>query len=165
MLELPSFPATSLANTTIVFDPVTRGTTKPKPGASVWRVAPFRLYSSEITPVLSIAVPVTVRLELVRVALLLGLVMLTVGLAMSVKLALTALALSTTTVQAPVPVHAPPQPAKLEPVAGVGVSVTLEPLAYGSSQSVPQLIPAGLLVTVPTPEPVLLTLSETAGGV
>jgi hypothetical protein len=48
-----------------------------------------------------------------------------------------------------VPVHAPPHPANVAPAAGVAVSVTPVPWSYDSVQSDPQLMPAGLLVTVP----------------
>jgi len=52
----------------------------------------------------------------------------------------------------------PLQPASVDPPAAVAVRVTLVPLAYGSEQSVPQLIPDGLELTVPLPVPVLLTV-------
>jgi hypothetical protein len=61
------------------------------------------------------------------------------------------------TLQLPPPAHAPPQPLKLEPLAGVAVSVTALPLAKLAEQVLPQLIPAGLELTVPLP--LLLTLS------
>ena len=61
-------------------------------------------------------------------------------------------------VQVPVPEHPPPdQPVNVEPPAGVAVRVTDVPLLYGSEQSAPQFMPAGLLVTVPVPEPALVT--------
>jgi len=66
----------------------------------------------------------------------------------------------TVTVQGPVPRQLDPvQPAKDEPAAGVAVRVTTVPLANDTEQLVPQLIPAGLLVTVPDPDPLLLTVS------
>jgi len=52
-----------------------------------------------------------------------------------------------------VPVQAPDQPVKLEPAAGAAVSVTDVPLLKLAEQVLPQLIPAGLLVTVPVPVP------------
>jgi hypothetical protein len=65
-----------------------------------------------------------------------------------------------TTVQvAPVPEQAPPQPAKLEPAAGAAVSVTLVPWGNEAEQVAPQLIPPGLLVTVPWPLPFFVTVS------
>jgi hypothetical protein len=57
-----------------------------------------------------------------------------------------------------VPVHAPPQPAKTHPVSGVALSATTVPRAYVAEHVEPQLMPAGLLVTVPDPD--VVTLSE-----
>src|SRR5437016_5723315 len=51
----------------------------------------------------------------------------------------------------------PLQPAKTESLAALAVSVTTVPLAYASEQSVPQLMPGGLEVTVPVPAPVRKT--------
>jgi len=47
----------------------------------------------------------------------------------------------------------PLHPAKVEPAAGVAVKVTDVPLLYVPEQVLPQLIPPGLLVTVPLPVP------------
>ena len=64
------------------------------------------------------------------------------------------------TVQEPVPVHPPPlQPAKTDPEAGAAVSVTAVPPENDLEQVVPQLMPLGLLVTVPLPVPFLVTWS------
>jgi hypothetical protein len=64
------------------------------------------------------------------------------------------------TAQVPVPEHpAPLQPPKMDPPSGVAVSVTTVPLANEAAHVAPQLIPAGLEVTVPVPAPVLLTAS------
>jgi len=52
---------------------------------------------------------------------------------------------------------------KTDPVAGVAVSVTSVPLAKLAVQVVPQSIPAGVLVTVPAPDPALKTLSAKVG--
>ena len=70
------------------------------------------------------------------------------------------------TVHVPVPVHAPLQPANVEPDAGVALKVTTVPLLKEAEQVLPQLIPAGLLVTVPFAEEFLITLtaSVTCGG-
>jgi hypothetical protein len=58
----------------------------------------------------------------------------------------------------------PPHPAKVEPLAGVSVNVTVVPLLKVAEQPVldpvVQLIPAGLLVTVPLPVPAVVTVSE-----
>jgi len=56
--------------------------------------------------------------------------------------------------------HPPPlQPVKEEPADGEAVKVTTVSLLKADEQIVPQVIPAGLLVTVPLPFPVLLTES------
>jgi hypothetical protein len=64
-------------------------------------------------------------------------------------------------------VHAPDQPAKVSPVAGVSERVTEE---FGAKAAVQlagvaeeQLIPAGLLVTVPVPVPAKATVNPTPG--
>ena len=64
------------------------------------------------------------------------------------------------TVQVLVPAQPPPlQPVNVEPAAGVAVSVTAVPLGNAAEHVVPQEIPAGELVTVPVPAPVVLTVS------
>jgi hypothetical protein len=73
------------------------------------------------------------------------------------KVAVTAWAALIVTVQLPVPVHALLQPAKLEPVAGVSVRVTLVPLAKFALHVPGQVMPAGMLVTVPDPLPATVT--------
>src|SRR5207245_4243333 len=81
-----------------------------------------------------------------------------------VKVAVTVVAAESVTVQAPGPVQpAPLQPPKVEPAAGAAVSVTAVPLAKLAAQVAPQLMPAGLLVTVPAPAPALETVSTRAG--
>ena len=62
------------------------------------------------------------------------------------------------TTQAPVPVHPPDQPENLYPLPGVGVSVTFVFLKNENLQVDPQLIPAGLLVSVPVPDFVTVRL-------
>jgi hypothetical protein len=74
------------------------------------------------------------------------------------KVAVTDLAADIVTEHVPVPVQLPLQPAKVEPAAGVAVNVTAVPLAYEAEQVAPQLIPAGLLVTVPLPVPLFVTV-------
>ncbi len=76
------------------------------------------------------------------------------------KVAVTVCAALIVTVQVPVPEQPPPlQPEKVEPAAGTAVKVTELPLAYVAAQVAPQAMPAGALVTVPLPAPVLLTVS------
>ena len=70
---------------------------------------------------------------------------------MNVAVQLRATSIETFPVLHAVPVH----PAKVVPVAGVAVSVTSVPLLNEAEQVPPQLIPAGLLVTVPLPLPAL----------
>src|SRR5437867_13354712 len=47
----------------------------------------------------------------------------------------------------------------MEPATGAAVKGTAVPLAYVAAQVAPHEIPAGALVTVPVPAPVLLTVS------
>ncbi|CDH44882.1 hypothetical protein BN874_20002 [Candidatus Contendobacter odensis Run_B_J11] len=49
-------------------------------------------------------------------------------------------------------------PAKVEPLATVAVRVTVVPLLNLAEQVAPQLIPAGLVITVPEPVPALPTV-------
>jgi len=60
-------------------------------------------------------------------------------------------------VQVPVPVHAPPQPAKMAPVAGMAVNVTLVPLVKDARQVLPQLMPLGEEPTAPLALPIFRT--------
>src|SRR5205809_6063380 len=72
----------------------------------------------------------------------------------SVKVAVTVVARESGTTHVPVPEHPPPlQPVKVEPAAGVAVSVTAVPLAKLAVQGAPQVIPTGALVTVTLPVP------------
>jgi len=50
-----------------------------------------------------------------------------------------------------VPAQSPPHPVNVYPVPGEAVSVTGVLVPYDAAHVVPQLIPAGLLVTVPVP--------------
>ena len=50
----------------------------------------------------------------------------------------------------------PLQPAKIDPAAAVAVRATALPLLKVAEQVLPQLIPAGELVTVPLPVPALI---------
>jgi hypothetical protein len=67
------------------------------------------------------------------------------------KAAPTAVSAFNTTVHFPAPEQAPLQPENESPAAGVAVSVTDEPAAKLALQLVPQLMPAGVLLTVPDP--------------
>src|SRR5688572_12442764 len=71
------------------------------------------------------------------------------------KFAVTVCAEFSVTVQGAVPEQPPPDQPVNMPVVAVAVSVTIEPSAYCSVQSAPQLMPAGFDVTVPVPVPVL----------
>jgi len=74
------------------------------------------------------------------------------------NVAVTEVAAFNVTLQVPEPEQPPPlQPEKVEPAAGVAVKVTAVPLANGAEHVAPQAMPAGLLVTVPAPA--LLTVS------
>jgi hypothetical protein len=59
----------------------------------------------------------------------------------------------------PALVQLPDQPANVEPEAGVAVKLIAVPLLSVVEQELPQLIAAGLLVTVPVPVPARLTVS------
>src|SRR3989442_12917995 len=75
------------------------------------------------------------------------------------KVAVTDWAAFIVTTQLPVPLHpAPLQPLNADPLAGVAVKVTDVPLTKAALHVVPQLIPAGLLVTFPPPLPASVTV-------
>ena len=69
-----------------------------------------------------------------------------------VKLVVTLLFALTVNTQLPVPEQAPPQPAKVEPLAGVAVSVTDVPEFTVAEQVDPQFIPPPETVPEPVPE-------------
>ncbi|GAC1433394.1 MAG: hypothetical protein NVS1B11_37050 [Terriglobales bacterium] len=73
---------------------------------------------------------------------------------------LDALELLSVTLQAPVPEQAPPQPPNEFFAAGVAVSATCVPLAKLALHVPGQLIPEGLLITVPEPTPDSETVNE-----
>ena len=107
--------------------------------------------------IVKLAGGVTRLTEFGEIELTLGaVVVLPANVAVMVMLALTF------RIHAAVPLQLPPlQPVNVEPDAGVAVSVTLVPGVYASEQSEEQLMPAGLLVTVPLPT--RLTVSVTGG--
>lgn len=78
--------------------------------------------------------------------------------AVELKVAVTAAFALNVTAHVLVPVHAPLHPPKDEPEAAVAVRVTAMPEAKLAVHVVPQLIPAGLLVTVPLPLPARVTV-------
>jgi len=89
----------------------------------------------------------------------------TVSTRAGVKVAVTVVAAEIVTVQLPVPEQPPPvQPVKVEPAAGAAVSVMAAPLAKLAEQVAPQVIPAGLLVTVPVPAPAGVTVNTKVGA-
>jgi len=61
--------------------------------------------------------------------------------------------------QAPAPLQAPDQPANVELAFGVAVNVIAVPAAKLALHVVPQLMPAGVLLTVPAPVPAATTLT------
>ena len=75
-----------------------------------------------------------------------------------VNVAVTEAAALIVTVQFPVPVHAPLQPVNVEVASGAAVNVTTVPASYDALQVAPQVIPAGLEVTVPLPVPLVVTV-------
>src|SRR3989442_13441437 len=75
------------------------------------------------------------------------------------KVAVTDWAAFIVTTQIPVPLHpAPLQPLNTDPLAGTADNVTDVPMTNDALHVAPQLIPAGLLVTVPPPLPVFVTV-------
>ena len=88
----------------------------------------------------------------------------TVSVYCGTKFAVTVVSAVTVTTHVPVLfVHAPAQPVKREPDAAVAVNVTPVPMLYFSVQSVPHVMPVGELLTVPTPIPLLITVSVYCG--
>src|SRR5438046_7659741 len=87
-----------------------------------------------------------------------------VSVKVGAKVAVTVVAADIVTVQGPVPVQPPPlQPRKTELAPGVAVSTTTVPLAKLAVQLAPQLMSPGVLVTVPVPSPLGLTVSAKTG--
>jgi hypothetical protein len=78
------------------------------------------------------------------------------------KVALTEESPSSVMLHAPVPEHAPDQPAKALPDAGVAVSATGVPAANDAAHCVPQSMPAGFETTAPLPT--VLTINPCVAG-
>jgi len=121
--------------------------------------------STTTVPLAKLAVQLAPQLTspgmLVTVPFPLGL---TVSVKVGVKIAVTVVAADIVTVQGPVPVQPPPfQPRKTELAPGVAVSTTTVPLAKLAVQLAPQLMSPGVLVTVPVPSPLGLTVSAKVG--
>jgi hypothetical protein len=86
-------------------------------------------------------------------------ILVTVSVADCAKDAVTVAAAVIATVHEPLPLQpAPLHPAKIEPAAAVALRVTVVVVAKLAEQVPPQLIPAGVLVTVPLPDPILFTV-------
>ena len=81
------------------------------------------------------------------------------------KVAVTEFAALKATLQVAFPVHPPLQPEKMSLVAGVSLSVTWLFCGKLAEHVAGQLIPAGLLVTVPVPAPAMVTVIAEPGGV
>jgi hypothetical protein len=62
------------------------------------------------------------------------------------------------------PLHAPPKPEKLKPETAVAARVTEVPELNFAAQAVGQVIPVGLLVTVPLPEMITDNCAVVGGG-
>jgi hypothetical protein len=63
-----------------------------------------------------------------------------------------------------IPEHPPDQPVKIDPDAGVAVRLTFVPEVKFAVQVDPQLIPEGLLLIIPVPVPLDVTLNWTDPG-
>jgi hypothetical protein len=75
------------------------------------------------------------------------------------NVAVTAVLALTVMLHVLVPLQPPVQPANVEPAFGAALSVTTVPLWKLALQVDPQLMPAGLLLTVPLPVPAPLTVN------
>ena len=67
------------------------------------------------------------------------------------------------TKQVPVPEHAPLHPVNVDPAEGVAVRLTFWPCAKFPVQVAVQLMPLGVLTTVPLPVPLIVRLSGKVG--
>ena len=78
-----------------------------------------------------------------------------IGAAVILKVAIAVTVALGASLHEDVPVQAPDHPANVEPDVAVAVSVTDVPLAKLALHVLGQLMPAGLLITVPAPVPAL----------
>jgi hypothetical protein len=136
--------------------PVHPEKTEAADGTAVNVTTVLRLYGSEQSA--PQAIPAGLELTVPRPLPAVVTVSNRVGTTVVVKVAVTDLAASIVTLQPADPVHAPDHPEKTELAPAVAVRATTVPRLYGSEQSVPQEIPAGLEVTVPTPVPAVATV-------
>ena len=108
--------------------------------------------SVTVLPVLVVPIGTVPKLKLVGDSV-------TAGLLLKLKVAVTDLDEVMVTEQLLVPVQAPLQPVNVEPAAGVSIKVTTVLLVKFAVHVPGQLMPAGLLVTVPVPFPARVTVS------
>jgi hypothetical protein len=122
----------------------------------VVREAPFQRTTDDATKPL----PLTVRVRAaLPAAALAGERLLATGTdGTLLKVAVTVIAVFTVRMHVAVPLQAPVQPEKIEPEAGLAVSVIGVATATAFVQVVPHAIPAGELVTVPAPVPLFVTV-------
>ena len=80
-------------------------------------------------------------------------------LAVALNVAVTEVLAVTVTLHDPVPLHEPDHPPNVEFELGAALSVTAVPLAKLALHVCPQLMPAGVLVMVPVPEPAPCTVN------
>jgi hypothetical protein len=109
------------------------------------------------------AVPQLIPIGLLSTVPLPGPAFVTVNTNPGMKVPVTDLEAVIATVQAAVPLQAPLQPANIDPQAGVAVSCTTDPVMKLALQVAPQLIPLGLLITVPFPAPAFVTVKTNPG--
>ena len=80
-----------------------------------------------------------------------------------VNVAVTEWSRSIVSVHVPVPAQSPDHPTNVKPGEADAVNVTTVPLSKLAEQVEPQLIPAGLLTTMPLPSPAFVTVRVLAG--
>ena len=85
----------------------------------------------------------------------------TLSLRLLTKFAVTLVLDEKVMLQAAVPLQPPVQPPNVNPASGMAFKVTVVPAVKLERQLVPQLIPAGLLVTLPLPAPTVVTALTT----